>query len=128
MRQSRLNAVESIRIESPLGLEDDHRWFYGQVGALEEGAGSPQAGIVLTFRSARVELMIIPSDRPLILDVRRRLTLSVPSLEEAAELLDERRHEVARLSGLGWTDRRVRTRDPAGNVVEFKQAWPEAPL
>ena len=128
MRQSRLNAVENIRIESPLGLDDDHRWFYGEVGVLQECVALPGDGIVTAFRSARVELLIVACESPRIIDVRRRLTLSVPSLEKAAELLDERRYEVTRLSALGWTDRRLRTRDRAGNVVELKQFWPEAPL
>ena len=101
------------------------RWFYADVGRLVEVQG---ADTHLCFRSARIELRIRLGAPTATLDVSRRLTLAVPSLDAAREQLADARRAFAVLSGLGLTDRRIRTRDPAGNVVELKQEWPEATI
>ncbi len=65
---------------------------------------------------------------PQIEPIKCRVTLLVPSLAEALELLEEKAFPCEKLTGFLYTDRRIVTNDPAGNRVELKQSWPFAPL
>ena len=128
MEESRIRAVEHVHIETSHGLDDDLRWFYGEVAGLEEKAQTDPESPVLCFKSARIELRLTSVDRPHIETETYRITLLVESLNEAIELLEERSVAYERLTGIGFTDRRVGTRDPAGNRIILKQHWPHAPL
>ena len=124
MEQSRIQAVDHVNIGSPFGLDDELRWFYGEVAELVEvlcdGFDPPR----LCFKSGQIEIRVHLLDRPCIDPVGPRLTISVPSLTVTTEKLDERSLRYQRLTGTMYTDRRVETLDPAGNRVALKQGWP----
>jgi hypothetical protein len=128
MKFSRLVAIDDIEIEGRAGLEKELRWFYGDVGQLEEVKHLRGNGSELRFRSAGIELRVRIREQPRTDPVRRRLTLLVPSIRTAALQLRERLAKYRLLSGWNFTDRRLATWDPAGNRVELKQEWPYAPL
>lgn len=117
-----------MNIDAPLGLEEDLCWFYTEVGRLEEVPCAEPDPRLLCFKSARIELRIHLVERPRIDPLARRVTITVESLSDIADCLAERKVPYERLSGLTFTDRRLETHDPAGNRIEFKQGWPQAPL
>lgn len=122
MKPSQINAMDRITLEAPDGVEEELRWFYVDlVGLTQDPAESGAA--VLRFRSAQVELRIEIKPVPKIDSNRRRATVSVGSLRWVMDRLDERRIGYTRMSGLGWTDRRISMLDPGGNRVELKQEW-----
>jgi hypothetical protein len=124
MKPSRIQAVDHVSLEAPFGSEEELVWFYTEVGRLDRAADDGEDAPDLCFQSARLELRIRFVDGPRVDPLTRRLTIVVPSLAEAAELLEERSIPFARLSGIGYTDRRLGTSDPAGHRVELKQGWP----
>ena len=128
MEPRRIQAVEHVHLEARPGLEEELQWFYGEVGRLDFVPHDHPAAPGMRFRSAQLELRIALVEKPKIATVGRRVTLLVPSLEVAAATLDERSVPYERQSGLMFTDRRMGTQDPAGNRVELKQGWPNAPL
>ncbi len=123
MKESRIQAVEHVNLEAPLGLEETLRWFYGEVGQLDEVTDDGDEWSRLRFKSERIELRVHMVASPTIEGVARRVTIAVPSLSEAAEQLAERRVAFDRISGMTSTSRRIQALDPAGNRVEFKQEW-----
>lgn len=125
MKPSRIQAVDHVNMEAPLGVEDGLRWFYGEVVGLEEIPPARGTEPVLCFRSGNLELRIRLLPRPNVDPMDGRLTLMVQFLSEAKRLLDERHVSYEPLHGLDWTDRRVSLLDPGGNRVELKQQWPE---
>ncbi len=124
MKASRIQAVDHVNLEAPPRLEDKLVWFYTEVGRLDRVVDEREEPSRLCFGSAGLELRIRIVDTPRIDPLPRRLTLAVPSLAQAAELLEERRVRYVRLSGLWFTDSRLATLDPAGHRVELKQEWP----
>jgi len=82
----------------------------------------------MCFRSDRIELRIRFTESPLIDPIQTRVTLLVPSLFEAKQLLEEQSIAYATISGFAYTDRRLAILDPAGHRVELKQSWPEVTL
>ena len=128
MESQRIQAVEHVRIEAPPGSDDVLRWFYGEVGGLESVPAEDTDTARVRFKSVRLELQIYLVERPRVDPVGRRVTLFVRSLDDAAAKLDRRSVPYEQLSGLMFADRRLSTRDPAGNRVELKQGWPNAPL
>ena len=128
MESQRILAVEHVRIEARLGSEDALRWFYGEVGGLESAPAEDTDTMRLCFKSVRLELQIDLVEQTRVDPVGRRVTLFVQSLDDAAAKLDQRSVPYKRLSGMMFADRRLGTRDPAGNRVELKQGWPNAPL
>ena len=121
MKPSRIQAVDHVNIEAPLGLEESLRWFYGEVAQLDEVPSGTAAPARLCFESEQIELRIRLVERPEIEAVACRVTLTVPSLEDTAERLAERSLPCEHQSGIAVTDRRLQALDPAGNRVEFKQ-------
>ena len=128
MPGSRIQAIDRVTIEAPLGIDDELRWFYREVADLEEVEATLPVSSALIFRSARIELRVVLRTDPRIECNRYRLTLMVTSLEQAAERLDERRVAWSRFCGVPWSDQRLGTVDPAGNRVWLKRSWPDAPL
>ena len=128
MKPSRIQAVAHVNIEAPFGLDEDLRWFYGEVAQLDELPCSQVEPAWLCFKSEQIELRVHLLERPCIEAVACRVTLAVPSLGEVADRLEERSVPFERLSGLSPTDRRLQTHDPAGNRVEFKQEWRMGPF
>ena len=124
MRASRIQAIDHVNLEAPPRLEDELAWFYTEVGRLDRVADEREEPSRLCFRSVRLELRIRIVGRPRVDPLACRLTLAVPSLAQAAELLEKRRVRYVRLSGLWFTDCRLGTLDPAGHRVELKQEWP----
>jgi len=128
MKPSRIQAVDHVHLEAHPGHADDLRWFYSTVGALEE-VGQPLPGVdALTFQSAWIELRICLAPAPRVDPARRRLTLAIPTLEDAANLLGERNYRYVWEHALERSHRRIRLHDPAGHLVELKQEWPFGPL
>ncbi len=122
MKPSQINAIDRVTLEAPEGVEEELCWFYGDLVGLTQDLAEPQDG-ELCFRSAHVELRIEIKAAPKIESNRRRTTVSVAALQWVMDRLDERRIGYTRVSGLGWTDRRISLLDPAGNRVELKQEW-----
>ena len=128
MRQSRIQAVDHVNIESPCGLDEALRWFYTEIAELQEQPLDAGLCPGICFRSVRIELRIRYSDEPQIESVDCRVILGVNSVDEASERLTERKTPFQRLSGLSMSDRRIQVLDPAGNRVELRQAHREVPL
>ncbi len=128
MKPSRIHAVDHIHIEAPREAEEALVWFYTEVGGLDLVSVSECEGSGVRFRSARLELRIALIAEPVVERVACRVTMVVPSLDEAMQLLVDRSIEFQPISGLSYTDRRVGLADPAGNRVELKQHWPVATL
>ncbi len=121
MKPSRIQAVDHVNIEAPLGLAESLCWFYCEVAQLDEVPSGTAAPARLCFKSEQIELRIHLVERPEIEAVGCRVTFAVPSLADVAELLAERSMLCERQSGVSLSDRRLQTLDPAGNRVEFKQ-------
>lgn len=128
MEPSRIQAVDHVNLEAPPGIDEALRWFYGEVAQLEPVDRDGPTHAHLTFRSEGIELRIHMQDTPRIQPIASRVTIAVPSLDAAADLLAERRVEFARLTGLLYNDRRLETSDPAGNRIVLKQHHPFGPL
>ena len=128
MEPSHIIAVDHVNIEARLGLEDELRWFYGEVAMLEERPDDASGLDPLCFKSERIELRIQLLDTPHVDPVVCRVTIAVPSLDEAAELLADRRRHFEKLTGVLFSDRRLDTLDPAGNRVMLKQHYPSGAL
>ncbi len=128
MRHSRIQAVDHVNLESPRGLDDELRWFYGEIAELEEWPLDARMGPGICFRSERIELRIRFSPEPRIESVECRVMVGIPSIDEAAERLSELKTPFQRLSGLAVSDRRIQVLDPAGNRVELRQAQRDIPL
>ena len=128
MRQSRIQAVDHVNIESPQELEDKLRCFYAEIAELEERPLDAAMDPGIRFRSERIELRIRFSEEPRIESVECRVIVCVSSIDEAAERLSERKTPFQRLSGLAGSDRRIQVLDPAGNRVELRQAHRDIPL
>lgn len=128
MEQSRIQAIANVELKARPEIADELRWFYSQVALLEEAPPSQDGRPQVCFRSAQILVRICLVAEPKVDPMIRRLTIAVPSLGEAAAQLDERKVPYRRLTGLLFTDRRLETRDPAGYFVEFRRAWPDAPV
>ncbi len=128
MQPSRIQTIDNVNIEAPFGLEEDLRWFYGELAGLEETPASQLDASGLCFKSEHLELRIRFAAEPKIEAVACRVTLAVADLEEAMELLEARFAPFTRISGFTWSDRRLQTLDPAGNRIELKKCSRIAPL
>ena len=128
MHQSRIQAVDHVVREAPIGLGEALRWFYGCVGYLDEVAPGSTEGTAILFRSARIELRIFLVANPQTDPVGFPVVLAVESLEEVAEALDERSVQYERITETHWADIRLETSDPGGNKVEFMRHTPVGPL
>ncbi len=126
MGWSRIRAIDRVRLEASPEVVDGLRWFYGEVAGLEADLASSPGR--LCFKSGRIELTINLVDRPKIERIARVATISVRSLAEVGEMLDEAGVPYDRSRGLSYTDRRIWVHDPAGNRVELKQEWPVVSL
>ena len=127
MKPSRIIAVDHVHLEARADAAEALRWFYGEVCVLDEVASCPESPL-LCFRSGRIELQISLMDRVLSESMKTRLTISVPSLYESAELLEERAIAYEWMRGLQYTDRRILTFDPAGYRVALRRDWSCAPI
>ena len=128
MYESRIQAIDHVHLEAPPGVVEALRRFYREVTMLEEARSAAADGGTVVFRSGRIELRFRLTVRPRIEPERCRLTVAVPSLEEAIERLRHLHRPVVLLRGLCWSERQLRTRDPAGHLVALKRQWSYAPL
>ncbi|MFQ5493872.1 MAG: VOC family protein [Phycisphaerae bacterium] len=119
-RASRICAVDHVHLEAPAELEEDVRWFYAELAGLKEVGPGERDTADLCFRSERLDLRVRFCRAPQVEAVARRLTILVPSVEEIAEQLLERRLPVEEGRGLAWTDRWIEACDPAGHRVRFR--------
>lgn len=124
MEPSRIQAVDHVHLESSYGLENSLRWFYGEVGLLEEVDYPLPDEEGLCFKSAHIELRIRLVERPDISSSQCRVTLATASLDEIETQLIDGQVEYELMTGMMGCDQRIGTYDPAGNRVEFKQEWP----
>jgi hypothetical protein len=140
MKPSQIQAVQHVVLEAHPSSRDALIWFYSELAELpcipaeqsesarrrmpEASAGAQASSVAsLCFRSARIELCIVFKDHPRIEQNQRRVLVSVRDLEATVGVLEDREMEYQRISGWGWTDRRVSLIDPGGNRVELKQEW-----
>jgi hypothetical protein len=128
MKDQRLQAVEDVGIDGFPDSGEDLLWFYGEVCGLEPVSGGERRDSTLCFRSGRLYLRISLCDDPQVERIAPRLTLAVPRLEDVKAALDEAKVPYETVSGVDYTDRRIRAFDPCGNRVELKQEWPCAPV
>jgi hypothetical protein len=124
MLESRIVAVDHVTLESGVEVEEAMRWFYGELVALDEVAGSYVPGRRLVFRSARIELRVAFVAEPHIDPIDSRVAILVPSLKDVTDVLDDRKVPFEPISGLRWSDRRIAVHDPAGHRIELRQYWP----
>lgn len=120
--------MDDIHLDAAEGCEDAARWFYGELAGLEERATDPDGPSVLCFKSERVRLRIWFASSGDVDPVPVRLAIAVPSLDEIATALEERKRPFDRLSGLASSDRRLQVLDPMGYRVEFRQSSWVGPL
>lgn len=123
MPESRILAVEHVKLEGRAGGEEALRWFYQEVVGLGLVEEPPQPSPRLRFRSAELELRYAILPEPLIEVIDHRVTLVVNSLERTRTLLDQAGAEYAVVTGLCYTDRWLSLLDPGGNRVAIRQAW-----
>jgi hypothetical protein len=121
MLPSRIVAVDDVHRQAPLGIDDRIRWFYANIGCLDEAPAAEPGWIV--FRSARIELRIELTANPKIESAGFPVVLAIPSLEAATEMLNEESWAFEKLTGTTWADDCLATLDPAGNRVELRREW-----
>lgn len=121
MDESRIVAVDHVELESPAGLIDELRWFYGQLCELEEIPLDGQSNQLLVYKSGQIELRINEVDEAIIKQVDRRVTILVKSLFDVEASLVEKSISLERIRGIGRNDRRLEVLDPAGYRVALKQ-------
>ncbi len=129
--RGRLVSISHVNLESKPGIEDAIQWFYGDwLGLVEVGPehDKDRGGPVLRFRSEHYDLRIAIVKSPSVEAIDRRLQVEVPSLESAAELLDDRRYPYQWLHGLSSTDQSLVLHDPMGNRVVVRRHWPPSPI
>lgn len=123
-RESRIIAVDHVNLEAPPGLRDQLTFTYVELGQLDPLPWTAQDDTAgLRFGSEGIELWIREREAPRIEAIKPRIRIAVDKLADVEAALEERHIEFDRVSGIGITDRRVSLLDPAGNRLEFKQAW-----
>jgi catechol 2,3-dioxygenase-like lactoylglutathione lyase family enzyme len=124
--RGRLVAVNHVELEAPPDLADAMTWFYGDLLQLAQIRTNDESTTnVLRFRSDRLELRVTLTDDPKIESVDRRACVEVPSIEDVAAILEDRKYEFSWHRGLQLTDRSLELLDPAGNRVEVRRHWPQ---
>lgn len=127
MHSGKVQAVQDVTLSAPPGLEESFRWFYVDLAGLTE-VHERAPGVRLCFRSHRIELRIQEAADVPVDPIPVRLTIRVPSLVDAARLLEERGLNYARILGLSFTDQSLMAFDPAGYRIEFRRRWPDWPF
>ena len=122
MRPSQIIAVDTVAMQAPSAARERLIWFYRDLVGLTFIEDTLNSGC-LRFRSALLELRIVLDDVARVDAVRRQALVSVRSIEDTALALDEEGIAYERVSGWGWSDRRLSLLDPGGNRVELKQEW-----
>ena len=128
MKPSRIQAVDTVHLESLPEFKAELCWFYGELADLAEAASEPAGDAYLAFQSEQIEVHIRLCRDPQIEPKSVRLTIAVPFLDEVEQQLVERSCPFHKLSGIAHSDRRIDILDPAGNRVHFKQMSRFAPL
>ncbi len=126
--RGRLVAIDDVLIQSHPDHFESMLWFYRDliglkaVGNVGHGNDRPDE---LVFRSDQHDLRVDFREDAAIESIDVRVMCEVPSLEDVAEQLIERKIEHDWLHGLARTDRRIQLLDPAGNRVELRKLWPQ---
>lgn len=124
MIESRIVAVDHVLLESDLEVEEDLRWFYGDLVALDEVGAAGEPGRRLVYKSGRIELRVAFVAEPHVDPIDTRVAILVPSLKEVTDVLDDRKIGFEPVSGLRWSDRCIAVHDPAGHRIELREHWP----
>jgi len=98
------------------------RTFYGEILGLEEVTDDLPAGVVLAFRSRMLQLRLCSGRAGRIRRMYRGCVLVVESLEQMSQALHDADIEHRWEHGWGYYGRRIFLRDPAGNLIELKEA------
>jgi catechol 2,3-dioxygenase-like lactoylglutathione lyase family enzyme len=110
--------------------ESEHcREFYTQIlGLLLESSeppahdpASPQAEGELRLVGQHHRLVLQFRRNPEIDSVKRAALITVKSLTDVREMLEDRAIPYVRLRSLGWAGERVQVSDPSGNLLELRQ-------
>ena len=124
-----IEAVQDVFIEVRPEKSEESREFYTQIlGLLLEPARqppddpvSPEAGGELRLVGQRHRLILQSRQDPQIDSVKRAALITVKSLTDVREMLEDRAIPYVRLRSLGWAGERVQVSDPSGNLLELRQ-------
>jgi len=119
----RVHAVNHLRVEVPTGGQTAVAAFYGDLLGLKRLPDIEEAGgHTLVFGSDRLAIYFVACERPRVSPRRRRLTLTIESLDEVHGRLLEKKRRVWTLSGLSLSERSLLTVDPFDQIVELRQS------
>lgn len=119
-----VSCVREVRVGVPLERMPEVEHFYIATLGLETwpaehqipggwGLGNPQCGLYLEHRHD-----------PEVNPVRRRFTLTAPSLAIVEERLAASEWPYERVRGFGICERYLLVHDPAGHLIEVRQSLP----
>ncbi len=128
MNPSRIQAVDTVHLESLPEYEAELKWFYGELADLPELTYERLGVAYVAFKSEQIELLIRLCPDPRIDGRCLRVTIAVTSLEWVEDQLLERSCAFQRISGIARSDRSIDMLDPAGNRVRLRQLSRFAPL
>lgn len=128
MKPSRIQAVDTVHLESLPEFEAELKWFYGELADLPETTHERSGEACLAFKSEQIELLIRLCRDPGIDANSLRVTIAVASLDWVEEQLLDRSRPFHRLSGIVRSDQSIDILDPGGNRVHLKQMSRFAPL
>src|SRR5262249_50383156 len=117
-----LHAVNPLNVEVPPGRRSAIEQFYGGLLGLPRLAGDGDDSETLLFGRERMAVRFVPCERPRITPRRRRITLTVESLDTIRDRLTEARRRYWTISGLSLSERSLLVVDPFDQLVELRQS------
>jgi len=123
-RPSAIQCVREVRVGTAAEHAREVRRFYCDLLGLAPWPAEQQLPGTLGLGNAQCGLLLYRRHDPAVAPVRRRLTVTVHSLSELRQKLDDDGRPYELLHGLGWTDRCLLVRDPDGHLIEVRQSLP----
>ena len=119
--QPTVSCIREVRVPIPHERREEIVRFYGELLGLPPwpeveqipggwGAGHPRRGLYFQYRHD-----------PKVDPLRRRFTLTVPSLDELQQRLEEHHWPCLRHRGLGFTSRWMLISDPVRHLIEVRE-------
>ena len=116
-----LHAVREVRLGMAAHRRAETLDFYADLCGLPFWPKKQQLPGCIGLGNPRKGLLLECQHDPIVDDVRRRLTLTVPNLDVLAKRLDEQDWEYERIRGIGVSDNRIYVHDPTGHRIEVRQ-------
>ncbi|MGD8451714.1 MAG: hypothetical protein PVJ57_07840 [Phycisphaerae bacterium] len=116
-----VHCVTEVRVPVPHEQREALTHFYAELLSLAPWPAAEQIPGGIGFGDPRCGLYLQYRHDPVIDPMRRRLTLTVTSLDTAARRLEEREWPFARYRGFSFTDQWILVNDPAGHLIELRQ-------